>query len=71
MIQLDQRIAQVRGEFKVAARSMAVRGFNLDGLTAPQKAAKVLTLTSDRMFQLHYECIDGVCRQLFANLYFV
>lgn len=70
-IQLDQRIAQVRGEMKVAARTMVVPGFNLDGLTPAQKAAKVLTLTSDRMFQLHYEFIDEVCHQISFHLRFI
>lgn len=58
--QLDQRIPQVRGEFKVAACAMVVRGFNLSGLTPAVKAAKVMTLIGEHMFQLHYEHIDEV-----------
>lgn len=39
---------------------MVVRGFDLSGLTPAVKAAKVITLIGERMFQLHYEKIDKV-----------
>ncbi|KAB5587483.1 hypothetical protein CTheo_9078 [Ceratobasidium theobromae] len=57
---LDQRIAQVRGDLKVAARGMVVQGYSLINLTAAQKLAKVLTLVSERTFQVHYEHIDEI-----------
>ncbi|KAG9074893.1 hypothetical protein FS749_013490 [Ceratobasidium sp. UAMH 11750] len=56
---LNQRIPQVRGDFKNAACAVIVRGIGLDGLTPAQKLAKIHTLTSEETFDVHYEYIDA------------
>ncbi|KAG9095659.1 hypothetical protein FRC06_009565 [Ceratobasidium sp. 370] len=56
---LNQRIPQVRGDFKSAARGVVVRGVRLDGLTAAEKLAKIHALTSEETFEIHYEHIDA------------
>ncbi|KAG8794305.1 hypothetical protein FRC12_024966 [Ceratobasidium sp. 428] len=55
---LEQRGSQVRGEVKKSSRGIAPYAFNFNHLSPSQKLAKLVMLTSERTFQLHYERID-------------